>query len=55
MLQASGTYAVLLAWVCMYVCVYVCVRLWSCGHVQGIIATSWDVNKSIPRPRLPKQ
>ena len=25
MLQASGTYAVLLAWVCMYVCMCGCV------------------------------
>ena len=29
MLQASGTYAVLLAWVCMYVCVCMCVAMYS--------------------------
>ena len=50
MLTASGTYAVLLACVCMYVCVCVCMYVWTC---KGI--ATGDVNKSIPRPRLPKQ
>ena len=42
---ASGTYAVMMACVCMYVCMYVCmcVRVW--------YITIEDSNKGIPSPR----